>query len=78
MLSFSMEGALGLATVMPWKEYATARAAWRARKVTPPSQQPQSEPPPNSIVARPLVTPDTPIMDVDEEEALRAKRSRDG
>ena len=78
MLSFSLEGALGLATVMPWKEYATARAAWRARKVTQPSQQPQSEPPPNPTTTGTLVTPDTPIMDVDEEEALRAKRSRDG
>ena len=74
MLSFSLEGAPGLATVMPWKEYATARAAWRARKLARPQHLPRDMAPSPSAagVSPPLA------MDVDEEEALRAKRSRDG
>jgi hypothetical protein len=83
ILNFDMEGKPGMAMVLPWKEYATARAAWRARAQS-------SKPPPPQHIAGGLIPapganrvsllssfplPGEAAMDVDAVGA-RGKRNR--
>ena len=83
ILNFDLDGQPGMAMVLPWKEYATARAAWRARaqgtgtgsqRQVPgglelaPQQKAQQPPPP-------LPVSGDQAMDVDVAEN-RGKRNR--
>jgi hypothetical protein len=87
VLAFNSDGQQGMAMVLPWKEYASARAAWRARRQSGPPQQRQGAqshsilPVPGAQVhasqSGPLFS--APVIDrMDTMDGVRGKRVRDG